>query len=45
MEVVMEPYKDVYKDRQKKAEQPTITFFFTNSSVSSSAMHSVIQSP
>jgi hypothetical protein len=41
MEAVMAPCKDVCMDMQKKAKQRNITSFFTKSSVSSSAIHSV----
>jgi hypothetical protein len=42
MEAVMPPYKEVYKDMQKKAKQSKITSFFTTASVFLSAMHSYV---
>jgi hypothetical protein len=41
MKVVIAQYKEVYKDMQKKAKLPKITFFFIESSVSPTTMHSM----
>ena len=41
IETVITPYKEMYKDMQKKAEHLKMTPFFIKSSVSPSAMHSM----
>jgi hypothetical protein len=39
MEGAMAPYKEVYKEPEKKTNQSKITFFFIWSSVSPSTLH------